>query len=227
MRANCARWPTSLPPNPRMRCKTARCAKATGIEPCNKPRPAAARTSRNCAKAYRCAPRTGRSTSAIRTPRSNGSPPCRRAPRGARWRCASNSEPRGWRARPKRGSTPRARWGSTARSRPPPPKNWGADSAPQPHTARLLGKHRAFSPDAAQSLVRSLATELIHGARDSAQLQQIWQGLESAERQMPELAIHAARQLAALGGAASQVRAWLLPVWERMLEQPGALTDQH
>ncbi|MCW5233884.1 heme biosynthesis protein HemY [Verminephrobacter eiseniae] len=94
-------------------------------------------------------------------------------------------------------------------------------------TARLLGKHRAFSPDAAQSLVRSLATELIHGARDSAQLQQIWQGLESAERQMPELAIHAARQLAALGGAASQVRAWLLPVWERMLEQPGALTDQH
>lgn len=95
------------------------------------------------------------------------------------------------------------------------------------NTARLLGKHRAFSPGAAQSLVRSLATELIHSAYDSAQLQQIWLGLESAERHMPELAIHAARQLVALGGAASQVRAWLLPVWERMLEQPDALTDQH
>ena len=94
-------------------------------------------------------------------------------------------------------------------------------------TARLLGKHRAFSPNAAQSIVRGLATELINSAHDTAQLQQIWQSLETAERNMPELAIHAAQRLAALGGDATQVRAWLLPVWDRMVELPDALAEQH
>lgn len=94
-------------------------------------------------------------------------------------------------------------------------------------TARLLGKHRAFSPAAAQSIVRGLATELINSAHDTAQLQQIWQSLETAERNMPELAIHAAQRLAALGGGANQVRAWLLPVWERMVDLPDALADHH
>lgn len=94
-------------------------------------------------------------------------------------------------------------------------------------TARLLGKHRAFSPAAAQSIVRGLATELINSAHDTAQLQQIWQSLEPAERSMPELAIHAAQRLAALGGEATQVRAWLLPVWERMVDLPDALADHH
>ena len=37
-------------------------------------------------------------------------------------------------------------------------------------TARLLAKHRAFPGDAAQSIVRGLATELINGAYDTAQL---------------------------------------------------------
>lgn len=94
-------------------------------------------------------------------------------------------------------------------------------------TARLLGKHRAFSPSAAQSIVRGLATELLNGARDTAQLQQIWLSLEASERSMPELAIHAAQRLAALGGEPAQVRSWLMPVWERMVEQPDALTDHH
>lgn len=94
-------------------------------------------------------------------------------------------------------------------------------------TARLLGKHRAFSPAAAQSIVRGLATELINSAHDTAQLQQIWLSLEPAERSMPELAIHAAQRLAALGGEATQVRAWLLPVWERMVDLPDALADHH
>ncbi len=94
-------------------------------------------------------------------------------------------------------------------------------------TARLLGKHRAFSPAAAQSIVRGLATELIHSAHDTAQLQQIWLSLEPTERAMPELAIHAAQRLAALGGDAVQVRAWLLPVWERMVGTPDALAEHH
>ena len=94
-------------------------------------------------------------------------------------------------------------------------------------TARLLGKHRAFSPSAAQSIVRGLATELINGAHDTAQLEQIWLSLETSERSMPELAIHAAQRLAALGGDSTHVRAWLMPVWERMVGQSDALTDHH
>ncbi len=94
-------------------------------------------------------------------------------------------------------------------------------------TARLLGKHRAFSPTAAQSIVRGLAIELINSAHDTAQLQQSWMSLETSERGMPELAIHAAQRLAALGGDATQVRAWLLPVWERMVNQPDALAEHH
>jgi HemY protein len=92
-------------------------------------------------------------------------------------------------------------------------------------TARLLGKHHAFSKDAAQSIVRGLATELIHSAHDTAQLQQTWLQLEPSERAMPELAIHAAQRLSALGGEPAQARAWLLPVWERMVTLPNALPD--
>jgi HemY protein len=66
-------------------------------------------------------------------------------------------------------------------------------------TARLLSKHRAFSSDAAQSIVRGLAVDLLNGAHDVAQLQRAWESLEPAERQMPELAIHAAHRLTALG----------------------------
>lgn len=94
-------------------------------------------------------------------------------------------------------------------------------------TARLLAKHRAFSPTAAQSIVRGLATELIQSAHDTAQLRRIWEDLETAERNMPELAIHAAQRMATLGGDATQVRAWLLPVWERMVDLPDALAEHH
>ena len=94
-------------------------------------------------------------------------------------------------------------------------------------TARLLGKHRAFSSTGAQSIVRGLATELIDSARDTVQLQQIWQSLEISERAMPELAIHAAQRLAHLGGDVQQVRTWLLPVWERLLDSTDALPARH
>jgi HemY protein len=85
-------------------------------------------------------------------------------------------------------------------------------------TARLLAKHRAFSPSAAQSIVRGLAIDLLNGAHDPAQLQRAWSTLELAERQMPELAIHAAQRLVALHGDSQLARDWLLPVWEQQAQ---------
>ena len=93
-------------------------------------------------------------------------------------------------------------------------------------TARLLSKHRAFSPEAGTSIVRGLAMELINDARDPAQLQQAWQLLDAAERAMPDLVIHAAQRLADLGGEAATVRQWLMPVWQTMAECPSALNEQ-
>jgi HemY protein len=81
-------------------------------------------------------------------------------------------------------------------------------------TARLLAKHRAFSPAAAQSIVRGLAIDLLNGAHDASQLQRAWNSLEAPERAMAELAIHAAQRLTALDGDAQLAREWLLPAWE-------------
>lgn len=92
-------------------------------------------------------------------------------------------------------------------------------------TARLLAKHRAFSASAAQSIVRGLAIELIDTAHDPVQLHHIWQSLEAPERQMPELAIHAAQRWMALGGDAHTVRHWLQPVWEQMIHPPSSLGE--
>lgn len=92
-------------------------------------------------------------------------------------------------------------------------------------TARLLAKHRAFSDAAAQSIVRGLATELLSGAHDPAQLLRAWAELDAAEREMPEVAIHAAQRMVALRGDLAQARGWLLPAWERMVSQPRGLGD--
>ncbi|MBV5296246.1 MAG: heme biosynthesis protein HemY [Curvibacter lanceolatus] len=92
-------------------------------------------------------------------------------------------------------------------------------------TARLLAKHRAFSTAAAQSIVRGLAAELLNSAHDPAQLQQVWQQLDPAERQMPELALQAAHRLSQLGGDDAHARHWLLPVWERMVSLPDSLPE--
>jgi HemY protein len=85
-------------------------------------------------------------------------------------------------------------------------------------TARLLAKHRAFSADAAHSIVRGLAVDLLNGAHDVTQLRRAWDTLEPAERLMPELAIHAAQRLTALGGDADLARTWLLPAWEQQAQ---------
>jgi HemY protein len=92
-------------------------------------------------------------------------------------------------------------------------------------TARLLAKHRAFSESAAQSLVRGLATELLSGAHDPAQLLRAWGELEAPEREMPEVAIHAAQRMVILRGDLIVARAWLLPVWERMVAQTQGLGE--
>ena len=84
-------------------------------------------------------------------------------------------------------------------------------------TALLLAKHRAFSPMAAQSLVRSLVMELIARTHNERALEKLWQGLPSAQRQQTEIAAQAATRWLELGGEPAQARAWLLPVWERLL----------
>ncbi|MDM0012619.1 heme biosynthesis HemY N-terminal domain-containing protein [Variovorax sp. J22P168] len=92
-------------------------------------------------------------------------------------------------------------------------------------TARLLAKHRAFSDSAAESIVRGLATELLSGAHDPAQLVRAWAELEPWERDLPEVAIHAAQRMVALRGDLALARAWLLPVWERSIQHPDALGE--
>lgn len=92
-------------------------------------------------------------------------------------------------------------------------------------TARLLAKHRAFSEAAAQSIVRGLATDLLSGAHDSAQLLRAWDALEPAERDMPEVAIHAAQRMVLLRGDLATARVWLMPAWERMAAPAQTLSE--
>ena len=102
---------------------------------------------------------------------------------------------------------------------------YGRQTLPALETARLLAKHRAFSPAAAQSIVRGLALELLSDARDPAQLQQAWNSLDDSERAMPELCVHAASRLMILNGDAALARSWLLPVWEQMIAPRSELGD--
>jgi HemY protein len=92
-------------------------------------------------------------------------------------------------------------------------------------TARLLAKHRAFSPAAAQSIVRGLALELLNDAHDPAQLQQAWLSLDDSERAMPELVVHAASRLMALHGDVVLARMWLLQVWDRAMQPRSDISD--
>jgi HemY protein len=73
--------------------------------------------------------------------------------------------------------------------------------------------------------VRGLATELLSSAHDPAQLLRCWNEFEAWEREMPEVAIHAAQRMVALRGDLALARAWLLPVWDRMIEQPHSLGE--
>lgn len=91
-------------------------------------------------------------------------------------------------------------------------------------TARLLAKHRAFSPQASRSIVRGLALDALRGAHDLAQLQTVWARLDASERRMPDLALAAAQCANQLGAgddadqAAALVRGWLEPLWPGLQE---------
>ena len=84
-------------------------------------------------------------------------------------------------------------------------------------TARLLAKHQAFSRSAAQSLLRSLASESLATARDADQLERAWQALDSADHADPLTAARAAACAARLG-ATGHGRRWLLPAWQKLAE---------
>ena len=97
-------------------------------------------------------------------------------------------------------------------------------------TARLLAKHRAFSPDASVSIVRGLALDALGQAHDVAQLRAVWEGLDARERAMPDLALAAAKRANAVvlmdtampvqerAATAALVQRWLEPVWIRFSE---------
>ena len=91
-------------------------------------------------------------------------------------------------------------------------------------TARVLAKHHALSPIAAQGVLRGLAMELIEQAHDPVQLQRTWAALEASERSMPDVAMCASARLRLLGGPSGAAQQWLLPVWELMLGEPGSLS---
>lgn len=91
---------------------------------------------------------------------------------------------------------------------------------PALETARLLAKHRAFSPEAAHLILKGLALELIQGAHDPVQLQRAWAQLEPAERAIADVAVAAGHRLASLQGDVALSRQWLLPVWEEIVRAP-------
>ena len=101
----------------------------------------------------------------------------------------------------------------------------GRHTLPALETARLLAKHRAFSPVAAQSIVRGLALELLSDAHDPVQLRDAWALLDDGERVMPELAVQAASRLISLHGDAALARSWLQPVWNAMYVAPEPRLD--
>ena len=101
----------------------------------------------------------------------------------------------------------------------------GGDTAEALETARLLAKHRAFSPQASRSILRSLALSALREAHDLNQLQAVWARLDARERSMPELVLAAGERANRLAGAegdgqqaAELVRGWLDPVWNSVAE---------
>jgi HemY protein len=84
-------------------------------------------------------------------------------------------------------------------------------------TARLLAKHQAFSPQVAQSLLRSLAADTLEGAHDVQQLKRLWGQVDATDRRDPQVAARAALRAVQLD-AADEARQWLRPFWDRLSE---------
>lgn len=82
-------------------------------------------------------------------------------------------------------------------------------------TARLLAKHQGFTSGAAEGLLRTLAAETLHTARDADQLRTLWQALDAHDRNDPLVVAQAAQRMAQLG-APHEARQWLAPLWARL-----------
>ena len=101
----------------------------------------------------------------------------------------------------------------------------GNSTAEALETTRLLAKHHAFSKDVAPSLIKSLVLKQIDDARDTAQLQATWRGLDANDRLQADIAIHAAFKLNVMQGQVQQVTDWLLPVWNALTSFEGGLNN--
>jgi HemY protein len=82
-------------------------------------------------------------------------------------------------------------------------------------TARLLAKHQGFSQLAAQSLLRSLAIEVVASTRDLEQLQRAWAALDAGDRRDVHVAARAAVRARDLGRP-DLGRDDLLPLWNEL-----------
>ena len=82
-------------------------------------------------------------------------------------------------------------------------------------TALLLIKHRAFTSEASESMIRSLVFDLIAKTHEQGQMQRLWARLGEPQRQSTDLAIQAAQHWLSLNGDPVVARAWLNPIWNR------------
>lgn len=73
---------------------------------------------------------------------------------------------------------------------------------------RLLAKHRAYSPQAAQSVLRGLLLDALRDAHDLAQLLRCWQKLDTNERHNPDLALAWLERWRELCAAEGLPQAW-------------------
>lgn len=94
-------------------------------------------------------------------------------------------------------------------------------------TTRLLAKHKAFSPLQARSLLRALVVDSVSRCLEIDALTTLWRSLDTAERELPEVACRAAVQCVQLGGAADTALQWLAPVWAQLDRRVGALEAEH
>jgi HemY protein len=90
-------------------------------------------------------------------------------------------------------------------------------------TAVLLAKHRAFTPAAADSLVRSLILTWLSHTHDADSVQRLWLKLSPKQRAMPDMVAEAALRFLSLGGAGSTARTWLQPLWEPLQSNKSSL----
>lgn len=88
-------------------------------------------------------------------------------------------------------------------------------------TARLLAKHRAFSPQAARSIVRGLVLAVLKDTHDADQVAVAWSRLDAQEQRDPELVIAVTRRMLDVAqgtegqtNAFALARQWMLCVWE-------------